>query len=577
MRSLDWEELKNFLERNDCSGGGFVIPGNWGKVCLARYNSEREEGNMGRGKLGMLAAAALAVCLAACGGSGGSITPPPPAGNFSNASLNGQYAFSMSGVAAASGAYFAEVGSIAADGQGHITSGLADLLNLGSAVPVSIVTFSNGTYQIQTDGRGLITLNVTGGEILRLSVSLKSNTEGIVVETDGAASTSGSLNLQTPSQFSAGGIKGNYVFDFSGISFAGLNPSPISLVGQFAADGNENLTGGTVDVNDGSFGPTGAVALTANTYQMDASGNGTNFGRGTMTLDGRTYAFYIVDNTRAKFLEEDSLGGTEGEALLQTGTIPTQNSQFSGSVVFLTGGFVAVGNFGPNARLGRFTADGAGGISAISFDESNNGRYVHIAESSGISSAAYAMDTSNAGSGRGTFTFHNSSTGTVSYVFYLYTQNGVLRAVIQDVSAGIVGDGNLLTQAAGPFTTGSVAGNYTFHWSGVQLIAPSPFREDFVGQYAQTNAASGNMTGAADYDELGLNSVGTSAILNAGLAGTLTVTEDGTQNNAFKIAVGGTSPFTINFTAYFADNGTMLFLCSDSTRTTSGVGTQQTQ
>ena len=36
--------------------------------------------------------------LTSCGGSGSSVTPPPPAGNFSNASLNGQYAFSMGGI-----------------------------------------------------------------------------------------------------------------------------------------------------------------------------------------------------------------------------------------------------------------------------------------------------------------------------------------------------------------------------------------------------------------------------------------------------------------------------------------------
>ena len=530
------------------------------------------------GKLGMLAVGVmLAGFLAACGGSGAPITPPPPAGTFSNASLTGQYAFSMSGVAATSGAYIAEIGSFAADGQGHITAGLADLLNLGDTIPASIVTFSNGTYQIQANGRGVITLAVNGGGILQLSVTLNSNNAGFVVETDGNASTSGTLNLQTPLQFSANAIKGNYVFDFSGISFASANPLPISLVGQFAADGNGNVTGGTADVNDGGFAPTGAVSLATSTYQMDTSGNGTNFGRGTMTLDGRTYAFYIVNNTQIKLLEEDSLGGTEGEAFLQTGAIPTQNSQFMGSFVYLTGGFLAAGNFGPIARLGRFTADGSGGIGTISFDENINGHYRHIAQSSGITAANYAIDTNHAGSGRGTFTFTNSSTGAVSYVFYLYTQNGVLRAVVEDTTAGIVDDGFLLVQAAGPFTVSSVAGNYNFNWSGVQLIAPSPFAEDFVGQFVQTNATSNNMTGAADYDELGLNSVGNGAILNAGLAGTLTVTSDGTQNNAFKIAIGPSSPFTINFTTYFADNGTMLMLCSDSTRTTAGVATRQTQ
>ena len=517
---------------------------------------------------------ALAGCLAACGGSGSNITPPPPAGNFSNASLNGQYAFSMSGVDLNSGAFIARIGSFAADGQGHITSGLEDVLDLGSGSPASLVTFSNGTYQIQANGRGLIVLNVTGGGTLQLSASLQSSSQGYLVQTDGLASTSGGLELQTPLQFSANAIIGKYVFDFSGLSFAGTTPSPISLVGQFGADGNGNVTGGTIDVNDGEFAPTGAVALTASSYQTDTNGNGSNFGRGTMTLDGRTFAFYIVDATRVELLEEDSLGGTSGPAVLQTGVIPTQNSGFNGGFAFLTGGSQTTGNFGPDARVGRFTADAAGGIGTISFHENNDGNNAQLTPGSGISNTSYAIDTSNAGSGRGTFTFHNSSIGTVTYVFYMYSPT---RAVIQDVSAGIVADGTMVSQSAASFTTASVAGNYSFSWSGVELVSPS-FDENYVGQYAQTSVATSNVAGVVDYAQLGLNTINTNGVtLNAGISGTLTIAGDGTQNNTYKIAIGGPSPFTVNFVAYFGDGGTVLMVCSDGNRTTAGVATPQTQ
>jgi hypothetical protein len=345
---------------------------------------------------------AMAGFLAGCGGSGSNITPPPPTGNFSNASLNGQYAFSMSGVDLNSGAYIARIGSLAADGQGHVAAGLEDLVDLGSGGPASMVTFSNGAYQIQANGRGLIVLNVTGGGSLQVSVSLQSSSHGYLVQTDGLASTSGALELQTPLQFSENAINGKYVFDFPGISFAGTSPSVISLVGQFGTDGNGNVTGGVADVNDSSFAPTGAMALTASTYQLDTNGNGTNFGRGMMMLDGRTFAFYIVDSSRVEMLEEDSLGGSSGPAILQTGVIPAQNSGFNGSFAFLTGGSQTTGNFGPDARVGRFTADGAGGIGTISFFENNDGNTAQLSPSSGISSTSYAIDTANAGSGRGT-------------------------------------------------------------------------------------------------------------------------------------------------------------------------------
>ena len=524
-----------------------------------------------------VATIALAGYLAACGGSGANITPPPPAGNFSNASLNGQYAFSMSGVDLNSGAYIARIGSLAADGQGHITAGLEDVLDLGSSNPASLMTFSNGTYQIQANGRGVIVLNVTGGGTLQLSVSLQSGSHGYLVQTDGLASTSGGLEMQTPLQFSANAINGKYVFDFSGISFAGTTPSVISLIGQFGADGNGNVTGGTIDVNDSSFAPTGATALTASSYQLDTNGNGTNFGRGMMTLDGRTYAFYIVDATRVELLEEDQHGGSSGPAILQTGAIPTTNAGFKGSFVFLTGGSdtTSRGNFGPDARVGRFTADGAGGIGTISFHENNDGNNAQLSPGSGISNASYTIDTSNAGSGRGTFTFHNSSIGTVTYVFYMYSPT---RAVIQDVSAGIEADGTMVLQSAPSFTTASVAGNYSFSWSGLEIVSPSPFDENYVGQYVQTTAANGNISGVVDYAQLGLNTINTNGVtLNAGISGTLTIAGDGTQNNTYKVAIGGPTPFTVNFTAYFADNGTVLMVCSDGNRTTAGVATVQTQ
>lgn len=522
-----------------------------------------------------LAAVSLAGFLAGCGGGGSTVTPPPPMGNFSNASLSGQYAFSMSGVDLNSGAFTARVGSFAADGQGHITAGLEDVLDLGSGSPASQVTFSNGTYQIQANGRGLIVLNVSGGGSLQLSASLQSSSHGYLLQTDGLASTSGALELQTPLQFSANAINGKYVFDFAGISFAGTTPSLISLVGQFGADGNGNVTGGTADTNDGAFAPTGATALTASTYQLDTNGNGTNFGRGTMTLDGRTFAFYIVDSTRAELLEEDSLGGTSGPAILQTGAIPTQNSGFTGSFALLTGGSQTTGNFGPVARVGRFTADGSGGVGTVSFFQNNDGNTTQLTPSSGISGTGYAIDTGNAGSGRGTLTFHNSSVGTVTYVFYLYSP---ARAVIQDVSSGVVTGGTMVSQSAASFTAASLAGNYSFNWNGVELVSPSPFDEGYAGQYAQTSTATGNIAGVVDYAQLGLNTINTNGVtLNAGISGTLTIAGDGTQNNTYKIVIGGPSAFTLNFVGYFGDNGTVLMVCTDSNRTTAGVATPQTQ
>lgn len=480
----------------------------------------------------------------------------------------------MSGVDGVNGAYLARVGSFTADGSGHITGGLEDVLNLSSVVPASQVALTNSTYQILANGRGTITLTASGGGNLQLSVSLKSNAEGFLVQTDGAASTAGSLSLQTPGDFAAGFLTGKYVFVLSGRSFAGATPSAISLIGEFAMDGGGNVTGGVTDINDSAFTPSGATPVAVSTYQIDTNGNGTNFGRGTMTLNGRTYVFYIVDNARIRMLEEDALGGTQGDAVLQTGAIPAQNSSFQGNFVFLTRGFTSTGNFGPLARAGRFTADGSGGIGKIAFDQNIAGNNSHVSQNSSVSSATYSMDADNAGSGRGTFTFHNSSVGTLIFVFYLSSPG---QAVVQDVSTTSVGDGTMLEQAAGPFTASSLAGNYVLNWSGLLLVSPSAFQEDFIGQAAQSTASSNNFLGVGDYVQLGFNAANNGVTLGTGISGTLTIAADGTQNNAYKIAIGTSSPFTINFLAYFADDQTVLLLCSDSNRTTAGLAVQQTQ
>ena len=525
---------------------------------------------------GLLCAAVafLAGTLVACGGGGSGPPAPPPSGGFTNASLKGQYAFSMSGVDL-NGAYIARAGSFSADGNGNITSGLEDLLSLGSGQAAGLVSFTGGNYQIQANGRGVVILQAATGGALQLNMAMQTNSAGFLVQTadkssDLTGTSSGTFNLQTAADFTVAALANPYVFDFSGTSFAGTSVAPISMIGRIVTDGNGNITGGVMDANDGNAtAPSGATVVSPGTYQLD-SVNGPSFGRGMMTFNGRTYALYIVDATHIKALEEDTLGGSLGDALQQAGTVPTQNSAFTGSFVYLIGGATAQGQgtLGPLARVARFTADGNGGLAAISLDDNSTGNYTHISQGSNISAATYAIDTANAGSGRGTFTFTDSNAGKFSDVFYMISPS---QAVVQDTTSGIVGDGPFYAQTGGPFTVSGSAGNYVFNWSGVELGSSTavPFEEDFTGQYALSSATSNNISGVTDYVELGLS--GNNLFTNVGLSGTLTVSGDGTANNLYKYVLSGSPSSTINFQAYFANPGTVLLVCSDSSRTTAGI------
>jgi len=161
-------------------------------------------------KRGLLLCAILAALWAsACGGGGTTVTPPPPTGPFSNQSLSGQYAFSMTGSEIASSNLatsntFTRVGSFTADGKGNITAGAEDI-NLASGA--NQFTFTGGSYTVDEDGRGTLTLVDSSGT-LTFSITLASSSNGymIAMPTDGLSTASGSFIKQDPSAFLVSGI-----------------------------------------------------------------------------------------------------------------------------------------------------------------------------------------------------------------------------------------------------------------------------------------------------------------------------------------------------------------------------------
>lgn len=515
-------------------------------------------------RLLLFAIAALASIAAACNGGGSTPPPPPPVGNFSDASLKGQYAFSMSGEDL-NQAFLARVGSFFADGAGNITMGLEDVNSVNG---VNTVSFTGGTYAIQPNGRGTLTLS-NAVSSLQLSITFISNTKGFMIQTDFNATSSGNFNLQSPGAFSNPGISGNYVFDVSGVDTR-IPAFPVSMVGQIQTDGGGNVQGGTMDVNDGAVltGPSGALAVPKSTYAVDNNTDGTTFGRGTITINGINFVFYIVDNTRFKMMEIDN-GATLGDATLQTGTIPMQSSGFTGSFAFLVGGSSVLGTMGPLTRAGRLTADGSGNLNNIFLDTNNFGSR-HSTTPTSISIASYAIDTTTTvvGSGRGTLTIQDSGlTDAFEYVFYLISPT---QAVIQDTSNGVIADGSMLAQAAGPLTFPST-GNFAFNWSGIILNSSNTiqFEEDFVGQYSPGSPGTNGFNGAVDFEELG--SSGKNLFTNVPIAVSTSINGDGTGPNGYRVVTGNSPSTTFNYRAYIVDKNTVFLMGFDGNQVIAGT------
>lgn len=522
-------------------------------------------------RLPLLFALGFAALAAACSGGGGNSTPPPPTGGFTPASLKGNYAFSMAGEDPFNGTFVTRVGSFIADGNGNITSAIEDV---GDAAQPTTVAFSQGTYTMQANGKGTITLPaaVGGGLALNFSMSTAAPTGvGLLIQADGNATSSGSFNQQNIGSFTQPFAAANYVFDFSGTDLT--NGFPVSIIGEVATNGAGILGTGTEDVNDGgAAAPSGPLAINAGGMVTpdNTAGNNANFGRSTITFGGNTFVFYPIDQTHAKFIETDGAALTSGDFFQQTGTIPTSNANFTSSFISITGGSnVNINVGGAVTRALRFTADGAGNLNTLLFDQNaqksdGTGSHACVDSSDGgcslsVATATYSI-TGAASPGRGTLSImFSGQSAAVDEVFYIASPT---LGVIQDVSTNIVADGSMLGQAGNIATSG----NFAINISG--QVAPSSgnvgLEEDIVGQYA---VSSNNITGASDLIELGTTSNHNVAPTNVATSGTSLINGDGTKRNSLQFVFTPQSGPAAkrNFTAYVGGSPPQLLLIGTDT------------
>jgi len=506
----------------------------------------------------------LMLLAVGCGGGGGGNNggPPPPPPKFTNASLNGQYAFSMSGTelcgTPAQGSFFARAGTFTADGNGHITNGLEDL-NLCTGMDIQ--QFTGGKYSIGEDGRGSLSLiNSTG--TTDYSISLVSSTQGTVIETDATVTANGTFQRQNPATFSNNAIFHGYVFDFKGIDVSGTAPNftvaADSIIGRFDADGAGGIFNGLFDENIAGLGLAGQQSFSS-TYQLDTNGDGTAFGRGTANIAGRNFAFYVVDATRIKFIGADVPSALVGEAFAQQ-NILFNNGSVHGDYAFLIDG---LNSGSPIATAGRFTADGAGNITDVFADENNNGGITLLPQ--GTVTGTYAVDGN--GLGGGTLTWTDTTAGTFSFIFYLISPT---QAVFQENDSNVVSDGIFTAQTTSPITAASMAGDYAFVWSGVNS---SSEEIDFAGQLTLNSSA--NFSGLLDSNRFSTTT--STQVFDAVINGNLALGGNGLGANTLNVTEVSPAD-TFHLTAYIVDPNRIFVVAADTSnpnRVLSGTLTRQ--
>ena len=455
---------------------------------------------------------------------------------FANATLNGSYAFLVSG-SDVNGPY-ALAGSFTTDGAGHVTGGQADF-NEAAGVFTNLPIANTSTDTIGSDGRGALTLNISNSAF-HLNLAMATSQHGFITEFDTSATASGTIDLQDPTAFSATAITGNYVFNLSGVD---PNGAPLALGGVYTSTGS--ALSGVLDANDNLSGNNFAnLVLSGTSSAVDATGRGTAT-LSTGAIGTLNYSFYVVNKNLLKFIELDAALLTSGETFsLAPGTI--SNATLNGSFPFTLAGASTVGAFTVG---GIFTADGNGNITGGIEDFNNNGSFT----ASQTTGGTYTM----ASNGRGTAKIQTPKL-TLNLAIYP-ASNGTIQMVELDTNA--LTSGAALTQTSGTaFSNSTFSGAYAINYTSATLAG----EQDASGQMKSNG--SGTVSGLLD-----LNNTGVLQPSQALSGSNAAVASNGRGTATVQIGSVG----TVNLVFYFANGTNAVFINSDNSPIL--VGTIQKQ
>jgi hypothetical protein len=399
-----------------------------------------------------------------------------------NASLNGNYAFTFSGITGNGtlSSVFAAVGRFTADGAGNLTNGELDTNAVGGGGAAQSFT---GTYSIGADNRGVMTLSI--GARLAFAMVANGNAQFIKFDASGGAGTigSGTMEKADTTAYSTARITGDYAFGAAGFDNAN---NRAAIEGRFTSNGSGTLSNAAGDVN--GYGTDYPMTFTAANYTV----SNTATGRGTMNLaftfggtpDSMNFVFYIVNSGKLFVMESDPV--TTATPLLNGVVVQQQlpaggfsNASLNGNMVIsLTGlSMCGSGSHVPKAGAGLLTANGSGALS-LTWDEN----YCRAPGSFTGAPGTYSV----ASNGRASITI-----GGYHLVAYLVNLNQIFL---------FVSDSNVLfgfgePQAAVSFTSSMLKGTYAGYTTNPVVFGVVVFSGEFTADGA---SPTGTVTGTED-------------------------------------------------------------------------------
>ena len=377
---------------------------------------------------------------AACGSSNGGVPGFIPKGNFSNASLSGQYVYQIEGFDFSNlntVSAYREAGVFTANGSGVITSATDDLSE-GNGV---VTTVSTGSYTIGNDGTGTLSFNNTLGTVT-LEVTLVSASKVYMVEGDTLLNAGGLAEKQNSAAIAAAPT-GTFVFREHDLNSSTLQS--VASVGAFTVGGGV-ASNGNKDVNTG-----GAFSSLTFTGSFNAPDTTTGRGSGTFTdsaLATSSFNYYIVDANNVRFLAATTGVVGDGRAELQSGT-----PALSGSYAFGSKG--DTGSLGGVNMAGRFTASG-GSITAGARDSVQDGGTA--------TNVSFTGTFTQAASGRAVLSL--STAANSNYVVWMVSPT---RGLFLVNDSNTVQDGSLDLQQVSSFSNSTMSGQFGFVMGGFDV------------------------------------------------------------------------------------------------------------
>jgi hypothetical protein len=267
---------------------------------------------------------------------------------FSGSQVSGGYSFTLAGYSAAAGenaswgGIFTADGTATASSSGNITGGIFDenVGNDGGGSGYNAMTGAaglpfTGTYTApDTDGRGIITLSGSPDSPASCGATpLPACTEYVyyIVTPEALQLTSmtnvgnagnggtafGQGSLATAANDTTAALSGGFIFTYYGFGDNNNGGDSDAAAGQFATDGNGNVTTGIMDLNvsdGGAPAPTIAttdISLAGSTYLFSGSPRGT-----LTTPSGQIYNVYLTD-PNLNLLDPNNPNGAGGALLFE--------------------------------------------------------------------------------------------------------------------------------------------------------------------------------------------------------------------------------------------------------------------